>query len=144
VRRPFTVVGPAGACVAAQDELMNEHRPRWTWLFFAQLALVAGASALATSGHFPVALFRSPIDKVGHLVAYGGLSFLAVAFFGRERRWRVVVTLLVVATLEELSQRALRTRTFDLADLAMNVIGICAFGAAVRFPGPLADVAPGS
>ena len=110
---------------------MNEQRPVWAWLFFPHLALMISASVLATTGHFPVALFqRSPIDKVGHLVFYGGLSFLGVALFGRARRWPFVICLLVFATLEELSQRAFPRRTFDLGDLAMNVIGITLFGAA--------------
>ena len=110
---------------------MNEQRPAWAWLFFPQLALVIIASVLATTGHFPVALFqRSALDKVGHLLVYGGLSFLGVAFFGRARRWPFVICLLVAATLEEMSQRAFPARTFDLADLAMNVIGILVFGAA--------------
>jgi VanZ family protein len=109
---------------------MNERRPVWAWLFFAQLALVVTATVLAATGHFPASTFqRAPADKIGHLVAYGGLAFFAVAFFGRARRWRVVGTLLVVATLEELSQRAFPTRTFDLGDLAMNLIGILVFGA---------------
>jgi VanZ family protein len=110
---------------------MNERRPSWAWLFFAQLALVIGASLLATTGHLPTTLFqRSPFDKMGHLLIYGGLSFFAVAFFGHAHRWRVIAWLLVVATLEELSQRALPRRTFDLGDLAMNILGITAFGLA--------------
>ena len=110
---------------------MNEQRPLWAWLFFPQLALIITASVLATTGHFPVAWFqRSPFDKVGHLALYGGLSFFGVAFVGRARRWPFVLCLLVGATLEEVSQRAFPTRTFDLGDLAMNIIGISVFGAA--------------
>ena len=110
---------------------MNEQRPVWAWLFFPQLALIISASLLATTGHFPVALFqRSPLDKVGHLVLYGGLSFFGVALFDRARRRPFLICLIVAATLEELSQRALPTRTFDLGDLAMNLIGIALFGAA--------------
>jgi VanZ family protein len=108
----------------------ERRRPAWAWLFFAQLALVVGASVLATTGHFPWTVFqRWPFDKIGHLGAYGGLSFLGVAFVGPARARRFVVGLLVAATLEEVSQRAFTTRTFDLGDLAMNVIGIGLFGA---------------
>src|SRR5262249_13467186 len=110
---------------AAQDEGMTERRPPWAWLFLAQLALVVLASVMATLGVFPTAVFRSPFDKLGHLCAYGLLAFLGVAFFGRARARPVVASLLLAATLEELSQRAFPTRTFDLADLAMNVAGIC-------------------
>jgi VanZ family protein len=111
--------------------MMNRPRPRWAWLFFVQLALVVGASLLATTGRFPLAVFqRWPLDKLGHLFAYGGLSFLGVTFFGEARSTPVVGTLLCAAALEEVSQRLFQTRTFDLGDLAMNVVGISAFGAA--------------
>ena len=53
-----------------------------------------------------------------------------MAFLGPARRWPVVLGLLVAATLEELSQRAFPTRTFDLGDLAMNIVGIVTLGAA--------------
>jgi VanZ family protein len=108
---------------------MNERRPAWSWLFFLQLGLVILATVLATRGCFPTVLFRPPWDKLGHLGAYGLLSFLAVSFFGYRRRWPVVIWLLVAAMVEETSQRAFPTRTFDLGDLAMNVIGISFFGA---------------
>jgi VanZ family protein len=118
---------------------MNEKRPLWAWLFFAQIALVVTATVLASTGHFPTDVFqRSPYDKIGHLMAYGALAFLGVAFFGRRRRFRVIASLLVAATLEEVSQRAFPTRTFDLGDLAMNVVGIVVFGAAAA---ALADTA---
>jgi VanZ family protein len=107
---------------------MNFRRPIWAWLFFLQLALVAAATILATRGALPTGLFRAPLDKVGHLGAYGLLAFLGVGFFGPARRWRVVGVLLLVSTLDELSQRAFPTRTFDLGDLAMNVVGIVALG----------------
>jgi len=113
------------------NETRHETRPRWAWLFFVHLSLVVAASVLATTNHLPLgALKHAPGDKVGHLLAYGGLAFFAVAFFGRARRWRVLAVLLVAAALEELSQRAFPTRTFDLGDLAMNVIGILMFGTA--------------
>jgi VanZ family protein len=105
---------------------MIETRPSWAWLLFVQLALVIAASVLATTGHFPAAMFRTPFDKVGHLAAYGGLALLAVAFFGRRRSLRVMAALLIAATLEEISQRAFPTRTFDLGDLAMNWAGTVA------------------
>jgi VanZ family protein len=111
---------------------MHEPRPRWAWLFFAQLALVVLASALASAGHLPTTVFRPPVDKLGHLLAFGVLSFLGVSFFGPARRWRVIAVLLVAATADELLQRAFPTRTFDLSDLAMNVVGIVALGVAAR------------
>ena len=111
---------------------MTDTRPAWAWLFFVQLALVIAASVLATTGHFPAVVFRAPFDKLGHLGAYGGLAFLAVVFFGRRRALVVVAAVLLAATLEEISQRAFPTRTFDLGDLAMNWVGILAGGALAR------------
>jgi VanZ family protein len=107
---------------------MKPRRPLWSWLFFVQLILVAGATILATRGAFPAGIFRAPFDKLGHLGAYGLLAFLAVSFFGSARRAQVIGALLVVSTVDEISQRAFPTRTFDLGDLAMNVVGIVALG----------------
>jgi VanZ family protein len=107
---------------------MNTPRPLWAWLFFLHLALVVCATVLATRGALPVGVFQPPVDKLGHLGAYGLLAFLGVRAFGHSRRWQVIGALLVVSTLDELSQRAFPTRTFDLRDLAMNVIGILVLG----------------
>jgi len=101
-------------------------RPWWAWLLFAQILLVAGATAVASAGHFPSTLFRAPFDKAGHLAAYGGLAFFAVAFFAPRHRWRVIAAVALAATVDELSQRAFPTRTSDLWDLAMNGVGIAA------------------
>ena len=107
---------------------MNFRRPIWAWLFFLQLLLVITASVLATRGALPTRVFQPPIDKLGHLGAYGLLAFLGVRAFGLSRRWRVIGALLFASTLDELSQRAFPTRTFDLGDLAMNVVGIVTLG----------------
>ncbi len=107
---------------------MNERRATWALLFFAQLALVVCASVMATLGVFPTTLFRPPFDKVGHLFAYGLLAFTAVRFFGPARARAVIVVLLLVSTLEEGSQLAFDTRTFDVLDLTMNAAGIYLFG----------------
>ena len=54
--------------------------------------------------------------------------FLGVGFFGPTRRWPVICSLLIASTIDESSQRLFPTRTFDLGDLAMNVVGIVALG----------------
>jgi len=73
-------------------------------------------------------------DKVGHVLLYGFLTLAANLTF-RIRTfvvygWRfyigtVIVSLLVF--LEELSQAFLPSRTFDLVDLAADMIGITVF-----------------
>ena len=109
----------------------DEPRPWWAWLFFAQLGLVILASVLATTNHLPLnPLKQPPGDKIAHMLGYGALAFFAVAYFGPARRGRVIGALLIAAALEELSQRAFPTRTFDLGDMAMNVVGILVLGLA--------------
>jgi VanZ family protein len=104
-------------------------RPRWAWLLFPHLAGLSGASLLATWNRLPLAaVSRLGLDKVGHLFAFGGLSFFAVGFFGRAR-WKVTVLVIAaLSALEEASQRYLPARTFDLGDLAANLIGIAVLG----------------
>lgn len=74
-------------------------------------------------------------DKVGHFVLIGGLG-LAADVVLRFRDWRGVpigpAVVMVVALLEELSQIALPTRSFDLVDLAADALGIAAFTALGR------------
>jgi VanZ family protein len=108
---------------------MARRRPRWAWLFFPQVAALVTASLLATARRLPVAtLSRHGLDKLGHLLGFGGVAFLAVGFFGEER-WRgTVLAVATLSALEEASQRFLPARTLDPWDLAANVVGIVAFG----------------
>jgi VanZ family protein len=103
-------------------------RPWWTWLFFVQLAVVVGAGVFASLGRLPVALFSSGIDKLGHFLGLGVLSFFAVSFFGRSRWRRTVLIIAAASVLEELSQGLLPARTFDFGDMAANLVGIGLFG----------------
>ena len=103
-------------------------RPWWTWLFFVQLAIVVGAGVCASLRILPMALFTSGIDKLGHFLGLGVLSFLAVSFFGRPRWRRTVLIIAAASVLEELSQGLLPARTFDLGDMAANLVGIALFG----------------
>ena len=94
---------------------------------------------LADSGHGS-ALFRLantiPFgDKVGHLILFGTLSFLVnLLLRGAELKvftWRVLkgnALILPVVTLEECSQVCFRSRTFDLVDLASDIVGISLCG----------------
>ncbi len=103
-------------------------RPWWAWLFFVQLAIVVGAGVFASLGLLPMALFTSGIDKLGHFLGLGVLSFLAVSFFGRSSWRRTVLIIAAASVLEELSQGLLPARTFDFGDMAANLAGIGLFG----------------
>ena len=78
-------------------------------------------------------LYRFPAgDKVGHLLLIGGVAFLIGRAFGR-RRVRLgrlwihdsSAVILLAAVLEEASQLLVRDRrSFDLVDLAADIVGI--------------------
>lgn len=76
-------------------------------------------------------------DKVGHFVLLGTLALLADLAAKRRGVGRLRVPLgpaiiAALVVLEELSQLALPTRSFDLADLAADAAGIVAFVALGR------------
>lgn len=70
-------------------------------------------------------------DKLAHLVLATGLGFFAASFaprpsigIGAARVPAATLFVLLVATVEELSQRLVAGRTFDLLDLAADAAGI--------------------
>jgi polysaccharide biosynthesis protein VpsQ len=74
-------------------------------------------------------------DKLAHFVLMGGLSLL-VNLSLRARQVRVFggrillgsLVLYILVTIEEFTQLLLPSRSFDLADLASNYLGIFLFG----------------
>src|SRR5262245_7270926 len=107
-----------------------ERRPRWAYLLFPHLALIIGVTILASTDHLRFAILKLPgVDKIGHFVLYGALSFFSVGFFSRTRSeaYRVAAILLVLATLEEFSQGFFPARTVDLGDPAATPSGILLF-----------------
>lgn len=106
---------------------------------FAFALFMVGLVALADSGHgsqfFRMANRVPAGDKIGHFLLFGTLSFLvnlvlrAVEIqFGRICVLKGSSAVLFVATLEELSQLFMRSRSFDFADLAADILGIWLFG----------------
>jgi polysaccharide biosynthesis protein VpsQ len=75
-------------------------------------------------------------DKVGHVVLYGGVAFLAaLGFPGRARAVNVPVSTIVIvvlATLEEASQAWFPGRTASVFDLLASYAGIAAGMIAAR------------
>ena len=111
-----------------QIQTQTRTRPWWTWLFFVQLAIVVGAGVLASLGWMPGALFSSGVDKLGHFLGLGVLSFLSVSFFRRSSWRRTVLVIAAASVLEEVSQGLFPARTFDFGDMAANLVGIALFG----------------
>jgi len=74
-------------------------------------------------------------DKVGHVVLFGILSFLANLLSRAQTfklhgfavlKWSGL--LMVLVTLEEFSQLLFRSRSFDVLDLVSDAVGIWLFG----------------
>jgi VanZ family protein len=107
---------------------MTKARPLWAWLLFPHLSLIFVASILAACHRLPRMALNGGLDKVGHFLLLGGLSFLAVGFFRRARWLHVVAALAVLSACEEMSQAWFPARTFDPSDLAANLLGIALGG----------------
>ena len=78
-------------------------------------------------------------DKIGHFVLMGILSFLAnmvlnarTVGIGKLRYLLGSLIVLVLVTIEELSQLFIRGRTFDWTDLIADLAGIIIFGELAR------------
>ncbi len=79
-------------------------------------------------------------DKLGHFCLMGGFSFLLNLVLDARTIsvWKLNYLLgslivLVIVTLEELSQIFVRGRTFDWGDLVFDYLGILLFGELARF-----------
>jgi len=79
-------------------------------------------------------------DKLGHFLLMGGFSFLLNLVLNARTFgfWKFNYLLgslivLILVTLEEISQIFVRGRTFDLSDLVFDYLGIFIFGELARF-----------
>lgn len=128
---------------------MSEHTPRHlkllTLVYAATLVLLVAA---ADRGALMVTYLAGlpAVDKVGHFLLIGLLSYLVNACFGGRRlRWKRIsvlqssALLAVLVACEELSQLALTHRSFELTDLAADAAGIWFFGRLSRFFSPSAN-----
>jgi len=103
-------------------------RPLWSWGLIPYAALIVLISVAAATRTLPTDVFQaSNYDKLFHFLGYGTLALFAVTFFD-PTRWRVTLpVILLLAIGEEISQLAFPARTFDLRDLAANIVGIALF-----------------
>jgi VanZ family protein len=99
---------------------------------FPALALLLGASAAAYLSLVPVSLYRVPyLDKIGHFVLVGALSFVLVARLGDRRLKGGVPLALALPALFAVCDEALQllspVRNASWADLASDLVGIVCF-----------------
>jgi VanZ family protein len=95
-------------------------------LFVAAVIAAADLDLLAPVYRF---ISRHPgADKLGHFTLIGGMAFLLYRCVRAPKwRWVAPAALALAMTIEELTQRYLPGRSFDLGDLAMNYAGIAVF-----------------
>jgi VanZ family protein len=79
-------------------------------------------------------------DKLGHFLLMGGFSFLLNLVLNARnfKFWKISYLLgslivLVVVTIEEISQKFVSGRTFDWSDLVFDFLGIFIFGELAKF-----------
>ncbi len=108
------------------------------WLTFSFTLFIILIILLANTGHLGILaiVYYIPFaDKIGHFILYGILVLLVNLTLFRKypsqsRSWLVLLiglTLALLIGLEELSQRSLSNRTFDLIDLSASYLGLIFF-----------------
>lgn len=113
--------------------LSKRHRLHGLTVLYA--AAIVAIIVAANSGALPVRFLRHIPggDKTGHFLLMGMLTLLvnlSLARLGWRRLTvpRVCLGLWILVGLEELSQLGLSRRSFELADLAADTVGIVVFG----------------
>ncbi|MDQ3250055.1 MAG: VanZ family protein [Chloroflexota bacterium] len=110
-------------------------RRRVRWLLWPQAALIVVVTQMAYLNLFPHDWLRWPLaDKVLHLILFGAVVFwLNLWLAGRQvkiGRWLLPLALvlpLLIAATEEGLQSFSPLRTFDLLDLAADLLGMLLF-----------------
>ena len=70
----------------------------------------------------PEWLITYHFDKIAHLIAYAGLSFLIMRDIGQ--KWQTLAFCLIYGLIIEIVQgKYFETRHFDILDLFANIIG---------------------
>ena len=96
----------------------------WFWLALGWL-LVAG---VCVGSLLPAPVLRMMSISIGDKILHGGSYFLLMVWFAglypRSRHLWIAAGLLALGTALDIAQGSTRTRTFDVADIAVNGIGI--------------------
>jgi VanZ family protein len=112
--------------------LVGRYRLLFLALWIAGLAALAPLSLLPQTVP-PTAIdgVELSLDKLFHLIAYGGLAGLATLVFAdRRRRWVALAIVLLTGLGYEIGQRFVPGRSFGWDDLTANAVGV-ALGAIV-------------
>lgn len=131
----------AGAAAYGITRHWGDHRDMVGWLLWPQIALAVLVSLMAYLGLLPLYLLSWPFaDKVLHLLLIGALAFWLNIWLpdwqvqmGRVRLPVAVLLPFALAAAEEVMQGWSPLRTFDLGDLASDLVGLLLFYALSRW-----------
>lgn len=130
-----------GAAVHGLTHYRGNRPAMIRWLLWPQVSLAVMVTLMAYLGLLPLYLLTWPFaDKVLHMILIGALAFWLNLWIPD---WRLqmgrlwlpvaIVLPLALATLEEMLQSLSPLRTFDLVDLASDLVGLLLFYALSRW-----------
>lgn len=114
-----------GRLVEATVRLVRRHPVLFRWVWAAGLVALAPLSLLPqTSPPTGIGGVELSLDQVFHVIAYGGLSGLAMLIFDRARSRNLAVAfVLLVSAGYETGQLFVPGRSFGWDDLWANLLG---------------------
>ncbi len=115
---------------------------KWGMLLY--IGFIVGIVVMADLGRFPdIFLFYQRVpgaDTMGHFVLMGLLALIVNETlgwrtwdWGRVRFWTGTSLVVLIVTVEEVSQHWLPRRSFSLTDLSADYLGIWFFSAAAQW-----------
>ncbi|MCC6457057.1 MAG: VanZ family protein [Caldilineaceae bacterium] len=130
-----------GAAAHGITHHWGKGRSMVSWLLWPQIALAVMATFMAYLGLLPLYLLSWPYaDKVLHMLLIGALAFWLNLWLpdwqlrmGRLRLPLAVALPFALAMVEEIMQSWSPLRTFDLGDLASDLVGLLFFYALSRW-----------
>jgi undecaprenyl-diphosphatase len=125
----------SGAAAHGLTHANGDKRAMVSWLLWPQLSLALLVTLMAYLGLLPYSLLTWPYaDKVLHMLLIGALAFWLNLWLpdwqlqvGRLRLPLAIVLPFALAALEEVLQSWSPLRSFDLGDLASDLIGLLIF-----------------
>jgi hypothetical protein len=109
--------------------------PYWIVTVTVSIGVVISGVTGIGGGVFHFVLENELVDKVGHFIFFGSLSFLVhriLRIYLACSTWLVILSGCSIGAflglIDEYSQHWIKDRTFDYADLWANCLGVCVVG----------------
>ena len=103
---------------------MNGRLVVWWLLRVGFLACLAAVAWLSLAPHVPVPQGFEFNDKLGHVLAYAALGFTGTALLTVVAKLALSIATAAFGVAMEAAQSEVASRTFELADIGANLVGI--------------------